>query len=42
MDHRPSCDQLARDALDDLGLVDDNSATVTDHRAQHEEEATPS
>jgi hypothetical protein len=36
--HRPNIEQLARDALDDLGLVDDDR-TATDDRAVFHAEA---
>ena len=40
--HHPNIEQLARDALDDLGLVDDDP-TVTDDRAVfHAEAVMPS
>jgi hypothetical protein len=38
---RPHVDQLARDALDNLGLVYDDR-TQSDDSAQHDEAVTPS
>lgn len=39
---RPHVDQLARDLLDDLGVIDDDHADPSDPGALHTEEAMPS